>query len=298
MANLEVPYYVRATTVEPKIKKAPEAPKTGTLRKAMADGRAAAEASSKPETPKPRVSTLGGGGSGRLSGSAMGYRATKKEGAGEGESWTMTYMDLVTLLLAFLVTLAVLADFSVPREKKPGTDGDTHEQGLEETPKGPQLVNNIVEILRSSQFADNVDVEIDEGKIVLRLRERLMFSSGAAGLSQDGADLLDMLVPVLLFDKTAISVEGHTDNVQVASGTFASNWELSSTRAIAVVKFLNRARTGWGIDARRRLCRYHADCRQRHGRGPRPEPPGEPGDRAAGPVLDARSPTGERRTKR
>ena len=129
----------------------------------MADGRAAAEASSEPETPKPRVSALGGGGSGRLSGSAMGYRATEKEGAGEGESWTMTYMDLVTLLLAFLVTLAVLADFSVPREKKPGTDGDTHEQGLKETPKGPQLVNNIVEILRSSQFADNVDVEIDEG---------------------------------------------------------------------------------------------------------------------------------------
>ena len=65
-----------------------------------------------------------------------------------------------------------------------------------------------------------------------------MFSSGAAGLSHVGADLLDMLVPVLLFDKTAISVEGHTDNVQVASGTFASNWELSSTRAIAVVEFL------------------------------------------------------------
>jgi len=174
----------------------------------------------------------------------MEYRPKEKEGAGEGESWTMTYMDLVTLLLAFLVTLAVLADFSVPQEKKPGTDGETHEQGLEETPKGPQLVNNIVEILRSSQFADNVDVEIEEGKIVLRLRERLMFSSGEAGLSQDGADLLDMLVPVLLYDKTAISVEGHTDNVRVVGGEFDSNWELSSTRAIAVVKFL----IGRGLD--------------------------------------------------
>lgn len=244
MANLEVPYYVRAAAVVPKIKKAPEHKKSGTLRKAMAESQAAAEASSEAEPPKPQVSALRGGGSGRLSGFGMEFRPKEKEGAGEGESWTMTYMDLVTLLLAFLVTLAVLADFSVPQVKQPGTDGETHEQGLEDTPKGPQLINNIVEILRSSQFADNVDVEIDEGKIVLRLRERLMFSSGAAGLSQDGADLLDMLVPVLLYDKTAISVEGHTDNVPVASGQFTSNWELSSTRAIAVVKFL----IGRGLD--------------------------------------------------
>lgn len=244
MANLEVPYYVRAASVEPKIKKAPVSQKRGALREAMAEGPSAAEAGSEPETPKPPVSALRGGGSGRLSGSVTRFPAKEKEGAGEGEGWTMTYMDLVTLLLAFLVTLAVLADFSVPQVKQPGTDGETHEQGLEETPKGPQLINNIVEILRSSQFTDNVDVEIEEGKIILRLRERLMFSSGEAGLSQDGADLLDMLVPVLLYDKTAISVEGHTDNVRVTGGEFASNWELSSTRAIAVVEFL----IGRGLD--------------------------------------------------
>ncbi|MCH8187828.1 MAG: flagellar motor protein MotB [Proteobacteria bacterium] len=244
MSNLEVPYYAQAAAVEPEIKKAPEHPKPGTLRKAMSESPSAAEAGSEPETPKPHVSALRGGGSGRLSGSVTEFRPKEKEGAGEGENWTMTYMDLVTLLLAFLVTLAVLADFSVPQLKLPGADGETKEQGLEDTPKGPQLINNIVEILRSSQFADNVDVEIEEGKIVLRLRERLLFSSGAAGLSQDGADLLDMLVPVLLYHKTAISVEGHTDNLPVAGGKFTSNWELSSTRAIAVVEFL----IGRGLD--------------------------------------------------
>ena len=144
MANLEVPYYVRAASAEPKIKKAAVSPKRGALREAMAEGQPAAEAGSEPENPKPQVSALRGGGSGRLSGSTREFRPKEKEGAGEGEGWTMTYMDLVTLLLAFLVTLAVLADFSVPQVKQPGTDGETHEQGLEETPKGPQLINNIV----------------------------------------------------------------------------------------------------------------------------------------------------------
>lgn len=249
MANLEVPYYARAAAVEPKIKKAPPPPgprtqKKGALREAMKDGLSAAEAESEATTPKPRISALRGGGSGRLSTGIMDAQPRNKEGAGEGEGWTMTYMDLVTLLLAFLVTLAVLADFSEPRVEQPGVDGSTKERGLEEEARGPQLINNIDKILRSSQFADNVDVEVEDGKIVLRLRERLLFSSGKAGLSQDGADLLDMLVPVLLFDKTAISVEGHTDNLGVASGEFSSNWELSSTRAIAVVKFL----IGRGLD--------------------------------------------------
>ena len=235
MANLELPYYARATADEPR--KAPALPRRGTLREAMG-GQSGAEGEDEQEAPKPRVSALRNVGTGRLSATAMGASAKAKEGAGEGESWTMTYMDLVTLLLAFLVTLAVLADFSVPRAKEPGADGETREQGLNATPKGPQLINNIVEILRSSQFTDNVDVEIEEGKIVLRLRERLMFSSGNASLAQNGADLLDMLVPVLLYDKTAISVEGHTDNMPVAGEEFASNWALSSARAIAVVEFL------------------------------------------------------------
>lgn len=244
MVNLNVPYYARAAAEAPKATDAPGQVKPGTLRKAMADGSAAVPAEGVQEAPKPRFSALRGAGSGRLTGAATDFPPTVKEGAGEGESWTMTYMDLVTLLLAFLVTLAVLADFSTPQVKQPGADGQSQEQGLEETPKGPQLINNIVEILRSSQFADNVDVEIQEGKVVLRLREKLLFASGAAGLSQDGADLLDMLVPVLLFDKTAISVEGHTDNVGLSDGEFGSNWELSSTRAIAVVKFL----IGRGLD--------------------------------------------------
>ena len=37
-----------------------------------------------------------------------------------------------------------------------------------------------------------------------------------------------------------ISVEGHTDNVPIATARFPSNWELSVGRAIAVVRQLER----------------------------------------------------------
>jgi chemotaxis protein MotB len=39
-------------------------------------------------------------------------------------------------------------------------------------------------------------------------------------------------------DDRELAVAGHTDNVPIATERFASNWELSAARAIAVVKFL------------------------------------------------------------
>ena len=36
-----------------------------------------------------------------------------------------------------------------------------------------------------------------------------------------------------------LQVDGHTDNKPINTRAFPSNWELSSARAIAVVKFLN-----------------------------------------------------------
>ncbi len=257
MANLELPYYARATDG----RAGESGSRTGSNAELpyytrAKDGRAGergtrttgnlelpyyaraneAQAEEEAEPAPRRPSALTAAGSGRLATTMV--VAPAKEGAGEGESWTMTYMDLVTLLLAFLVALAVLADFSVPSVREPGTDGQTQEQGLEESANGVQIVKNITSVLRSSEFKGNVDVDFDSGKITLQIREKMLFSPGSAGLSQDGADLLDMLVPVLLYDKTAISIEGHTDNVPTAPGQFSSNWDLSSARAIAVVQFL------------------------------------------------------------
>ena len=239
MANLEIPYYARGRGDQ--AGKSVGRPTSNLALPYYAranEGQAEEQAEPEPE-PRRRSALIAAGagsGSGRLVTTAV--VAPLKEGAGDGESWTMTYMDLVTLLLAFLVALAVLADFSIPSVREPGTDGQTQEQGLEETASGVQIVKNITSILRGSEFKGNVDVDFDSGKITLQIREKMLFSSGRAGLSQEGADLLDVLVPVLLYDKTAISVEGHTDNLPMGTGEFSSNWDLSSARAIAVVQFL------------------------------------------------------------
>jgi chemotaxis protein MotB len=75
----------------------------------------------------------------------------------------------------------------------------------------------------------------------------LLFASGSAQLGADGVHHLSQLATTLKALATKIPTEidwilridGHTDRVPVTSGRFASNWELSTARAVSVVRFLS-----------------------------------------------------------
>jgi chemotaxis protein MotB len=89
-------------------------------------------------------------------------------------------------------------------------------------------------------FGDKVQTIIERRGLVVRvLTDNLLFDSGSATL-QPGADqLLDEIAQLLNLDKShPITVEGHTDNQPISNAQFPSNWELSTTRATNVVRFL------------------------------------------------------------
>jgi chemotaxis protein MotB len=89
-------------------------------------------------------------------------------------------------------------------------------------------------------FGDKVQTIIERRGLVVRvLTDNLLFASGSATL-QSGADqLLDEVAQLLNLDPShPITVEGHTDNQPIATAQFPSNWELSTTRATNVVRFL------------------------------------------------------------
>ncbi len=86
-------------------------------------------------------------------------------------------------------------------------------------------------------------------------QSEVLFASGSAELGLDGQQQMNQLARTLIdVSKTIPSdinwilrVDGHTDNQPIATATFRSNWELSTARAIAVVKYL----IGQGIPAER-----------------------------------------------
>ena len=83
--------------------------------------------------------------------------------------------------------------------------------------------------------------------VVSRLSTRVFFRTRFASPTAITLTVLSLVLPALqALAKTLapfpnpIRVEGHTDNKPIKTVLFPSNWELSSARAIAVVKFLNK----------------------------------------------------------
>jgi chemotaxis protein MotB len=121
------------------------------------------------------------------------------------------------------------------------------------------------------QLVDSMKDEIAQGQIqITRLADRLsvsmvdkiLFPSGEAGITPSGLRILHRVGDVLkTTEGKVIRVEGHTDNVAISDklkSTFPTNWELSTTRATNVVRFLQDS---VGIDATRLqavgLSQYH-----------------------------------------
>jgi chemotaxis protein MotB len=97
---------------------------------------------------------------------------------------------------------------------------------------------------------DSGRIELTElrGKMTVKMKDKILFSSGSATLGKDGREALSAVAEVLRgVQGRVVRVEGHTDNVRLTRSKFASNWQLSVARALAVVSFLQ----GAGVDPTR-----------------------------------------------
>ncbi|MFN7134047.1 MAG: OmpA family protein [Myxococcales bacterium] len=80
-------------------------------------------------------------------------------------------------------------------------------------------------------------VKMAEGRMVVELASDVLFSSGSANLSRDGKAAIAEVAQLLSsIPDRKFQVEGHTDNVPIATAQYPSNWELASARALTVVK--------------------------------------------------------------
>jgi chemotaxis protein MotB len=84
--------------------------------------------------------------------------------------------------------------------------------------------------------AGKLTVQIIDGRMVLVLPTDVLFDSGSAKLSTDGQSAIAEVAGVLATLNREFQVEGHTDNVPIKTSRFPSNWELSTARAVVVVK--------------------------------------------------------------
>lgn len=92
---------------------------------------------------------------------------------------------------------------------------------------------------------EEVKVAEREGRVEVTVASQILFESGSDRLRDDGMEILKQVADSVRNDPTKeIRVVGHTDNLPIREkyrGQFASNWELSSSRATAAVRYLQEA---------------------------------------------------------
>jgi chemotaxis protein MotB len=93
--------------------------------------------------------------------------------------------------------------------------------------------------LQNQIKAGQVEISELRGKMTVKLKDKVLFSSGSAKLGKDGEKALEAVADVFKdLQGRNVVVAGYTDDVKVSAGAYKDNWELSSARAIAVVRFL------------------------------------------------------------
>lgn len=81
-----------------------------------------------------------------------------------------------------------------------------------------------------------VHVSLESLGVVIDINEALLFNSGKAELVPTAMPIIDQIAKILVDLHYQIQVNGFTDDVPIHNAQFDSNWDLSATRAVSVVK--------------------------------------------------------------
>jgi chemotaxis protein MotB len=102
------------------------------------------------------------------------------------------------------------------------------------------IKKKILAELEAKGMADTVRFTIDErGLVVTIVTSGVVFAGDRAELLGAGRQILDAVGPSLAAIPNRIQVDGHTNQLPVATTNYPSGWELSTARAASVVRYFN-----------------------------------------------------------
>jgi len=170
-------------------------------------------------------------------------------------SWIVSYSDIMTIILTFFILLLSIS-----------TIAQTKYEMIVQAFTGEKAGNlmevekQIKEVIEEQGLSGEVKTKLDMNGLKVSFSNALLFASGEAKLRASAHQALSPISAHLvqrLGSQYGIIIEGYTDDVPINNGKFASNWELSTSRAITVREVIAEA----GLDPRRISVQGFADTR-------------------------------------
>lgn len=191
------------------------------------------------------------------------------------KSWLISYSDLFTLLFVIIVIIAAAHSTNIQVKLDEVKKAEAKQQeALKEAIESKDILDlqklelqrqiALLEARRNELITDvkqqtekdvikpnmetvriqlaaalqemNISFEETEEGLMIRLPEKVLFASGSAELAADGKKALASIAGVLQRFPQRVRIEGYTDDTPIARSSYRSNWELSSARAISVMR--------------------------------------------------------------
>ncbi|MFU0823744.1 OmpA family protein [Clostridium sp.] len=178
------------------------------------------------------------------------------------ETWLATYADTITLVLTFFVLLYSYSNIDATKFQKminsmqsvfTGESGDsilelynngeapivgyTEDLAPQQGGESKGMYDKVKSFVKSNGLEDVAEIKRDSKGIIIELKDNVLFDTGKADLKEPSKKVLDKISKLIASIPNEIIVEGHTDNVPIHNYQFESNWELSTQRAVNVLKY-------------------------------------------------------------
>lgn len=207
-----------------------------------------------------------------------GFKKKEKKNGISSPGWMSTFSDLMTLLLTFFILLYSMSTIDAVKfrnisyslqavlmgEGQPKiTEGqknetpiplDENKQQSEEIIESDvkeeilEMYQTVKEYVEQEQLQAQVSIAVHKTGVYIDIKDVILFESGKADIKQGGKNVLDKLVGLFNEFNNEIVIEGRTDDVPSNTLFYPTNWELSTARAVSVVRYLSEDR---GLDPSR-----------------------------------------------
>jgi chemotaxis protein MotB len=171
--------------------------------------------------------------------------------------WQIVYTGFILILLCFFIMLTSFASLeqskitrfaksfsnavSVFNAGKGLESGETilgREGGLLDKQDPVALLFEKVRMLGRQSGLEDITIRRSKHGVIMTLTDTLLFDSGDAVLSAGAHELLKKIARIINRMDVQVDIEGHTDDRPISTAAYPSNWELSTARAVNVLRDL------------------------------------------------------------
>lgn len=184
------------------------------------------------------------------------------------EAWLLPYSDLMTLLLSLFIALFAISQTDASKMQAlaqafsaafnmggpsffegmgPSTSinaatttgqDSANSAYMKENENLQEAQEKLEQYIKENNLQDQVSTELSEEGLMIRLKEKALFASGSAELQEQADQIVPVIAGLLASLPERVTISGHTDNMPISTAQFPSNWELSSARAVSLMRGL------------------------------------------------------------